>query len=242
MKICNDCKKELPDDSDFCQYCGSKNVSVYNPKPINLNYKRCIDCGKELPSDSDFCQYCGSKRVAMVNNSTSNNDSSSKSDGTTGKFKKLFIVATIVAICSLCGLAYYVSMYNDTNLTLETYKSKNESLEKQIKTKDSELSSARRKASNYDDVISYSKSAVGYSDFYARDTILYKPNKQKVWIYQGFYSTMWAQTSSGTITTEWGNWSGNWVPLTITYSGSGVEYVKIYNEANSKYFYIIVIG
>ena len=242
MKICNDCKKELPDDSEFCQYCGSKNISVYNPKPNNRVYKRCIDCGKELPEDSDFCQYCGSKRVAVVNDAVEQKDNTSTKSNEPKKYKTLFIIALIIAISSLCGLAYFASMYNDATSTIATYKSKNESLEKQVKTKDSELSTARKKASNYDDVLSYSKSASGYSDFYARDTILYKPNKQKVWIYQGFYSAIWSHASSGAVSCEWGDWSGNWVPITITYTGSGVEYVKIYNEANSKYFYIVLVG
>ena len=63
-KKCNDCGKEVPEDSVFCQYCGSKNIVVIPEKQEKQrSFKKCMDCGEELPDDSKFCQYCGSSRI-----------------------------------------------------------------------------------------------------------------------------------------------------------------------------------
>lgn len=48
--ICPNCKKQINDDSSFCQYCGSK-IVVEN---------KCPHCGAHpLPKDSKFCPDCG---------------------------------------------------------------------------------------------------------------------------------------------------------------------------------------
>ena len=67
-KKCNDCGKEVPEDSVFCQYCGSKNIVVIPEKQEEQrSFKKCMDCGRELPEDSKFCQYCGSSNVVTGN-------------------------------------------------------------------------------------------------------------------------------------------------------------------------------
>lgn len=52
--ICQNCKKRIDDDSNFCKYCGSK-VIVAN---------KCPHCGATpLPKDAKFCPDCGSPLV-----------------------------------------------------------------------------------------------------------------------------------------------------------------------------------
>ena len=51
-KICMNCQKELPIDSVFCQFCGSKDISSYVKQEKAT--VRCQNCGKELPPDSKF--------------------------------------------------------------------------------------------------------------------------------------------------------------------------------------------
>ena len=105
MIKCNDCGKELPDDSCFCQYCGSKNIKKVIPQndnPKRIIYKRCMDCGKELPDDSEFCQYCGSKRVATVKD-----DSETKIKKQPNQFPKTFIILlSIITLCACCSTVY----------------------------------------------------------------------------------------------------------------------------------------
>lgn len=242
MKICNDCKKELPDDSEFCQFCGSKNITLCNPKPNNRVYKRCIDCGKELPEDSDFCQYCGSKRVAVVNDADEQKKKASVKSEEPKKFKRLFIASVIVAICSLCGLAYFASMNSELNSNIATYISKNESLEKQIKTKENELSKARTKASNYDTIKNNARNTSN-SNFFATQTVLKNPNKTRVVFYiptYKEYSIKWSYSSEITATS--GNTSSGLVYLDVTYNGSGVGTIECTNTINSSKIIIYCIG
>ena len=57
-KICMNCQKELPLDSVFCQFCGSRDIKTKELEEEQV--KICRSCGKKLPYDSKFCQYCGS--------------------------------------------------------------------------------------------------------------------------------------------------------------------------------------
>lgn len=48
--ICQNCKKQIDEDSNFCKYCGSK-VVIAN---------KCPHCGATpLPKDAKFCPDCG---------------------------------------------------------------------------------------------------------------------------------------------------------------------------------------
>ena len=60
---CPKCGKPLPDDSEFCQYCGERIETVISISgtPTQNMEKKCPKCGMPLPEDSDFCQYCGEK-------------------------------------------------------------------------------------------------------------------------------------------------------------------------------------
>lgn len=46
---CPNCNRTIPDDSEFCQYCGHELKLV------------CPKCGADLDDDSDFCKKCGKK-------------------------------------------------------------------------------------------------------------------------------------------------------------------------------------
>lgn len=46
---CPNCNQTIPDDSEFCQYCG------YEMKLV------CPKCGADLDEDSEFCKKCGKK-------------------------------------------------------------------------------------------------------------------------------------------------------------------------------------
>lgn len=48
---CIYCGKQLPEDSEFCVYCGNPIEKAQAP--------HCSKCGGSVPNDSGFCSYCG---------------------------------------------------------------------------------------------------------------------------------------------------------------------------------------
>ena len=60
---CPKCGMTLPDDSEFCQYCGERiePLNAISDIPTENIEKKCPKCGMALPDDSDFCQFCGEK-------------------------------------------------------------------------------------------------------------------------------------------------------------------------------------
>lgn len=63
--ICENCGKELLDDSSFCPYCGTKVEKPQDPIPEPIEEKPafCKNCGKEILKDATFCSYCGSSII-----------------------------------------------------------------------------------------------------------------------------------------------------------------------------------
>jgi len=55
--ICSNCKKQIPDDSAFCEYCGAKLT-------VEPETKKCEKCGAIVRVDALFCESCGAKFVA----------------------------------------------------------------------------------------------------------------------------------------------------------------------------------
>lgn len=66
--FCQNCGKEMPDDSMFCPECGTK-VEQQSAQPVSQpqnivdgETKRCENCGCQIPVDSKFCPECRTKQ------------------------------------------------------------------------------------------------------------------------------------------------------------------------------------
>lgn len=249
MKICNECKNELPSDSEFCQYCGSNNISDIIEQSHTKPFKRCIDCGKELPIDSDFCQYCGSKRVALINSDIKSDfkhgpakKEQAKNEGEKN-YKVPFIITLIIAACLLCSTFYYYSIYQQTADEFETSNLRVISLEKEVQTQKNTANRYKAKSDNYD-VIKRKAMNKNDGDFFASQTVLKHPVNDRVVFYIPYYGdyTISFNYSSNNIYAEARNTASGLVCLDITYTGDGVEYIECTNNVNDSKIVIYCIG
>lgn len=100
--ICPNCKKEIPDDSLFCGYCGTT-----IPK-VKQEYITCPKCGEHMPPDSMFCTSCGCK----LNTDTSDNSvklveqnvSATQEKEAKSKKPTIIIIGTIIVILLICAV------------------------------------------------------------------------------------------------------------------------------------------
>ena len=61
--FCQNCGKEIPNDSRFCPECGTKQESEVVQKSIqNEPLKYCSNCGIQMPLDSRFCPECRARQ------------------------------------------------------------------------------------------------------------------------------------------------------------------------------------
>ena len=89
---CRNCKKQIPDDSAFCPFCGEEVI------PDNI----CPNCRRDLPDDSAFCPFCGEYIVL---------DSNKKKPSKQKHMMKLWqrVLLSLAIICILILGAYSVS-------------------------------------------------------------------------------------------------------------------------------------
>lgn len=63
---CINCGKDIPDDSKFCTFCGTKTEAPAAPEaPAAEESRLCAICGQSYPADSRFCPFCGARADAQ---------------------------------------------------------------------------------------------------------------------------------------------------------------------------------
>lgn len=74
---CQNCGKEMPDDSRFCPECGTgqgmgpvETIPVTETAAQSGAEKRCHNCGAEMPADSRFCPECKAAQRMRTGNQT----------------------------------------------------------------------------------------------------------------------------------------------------------------------------
>lgn len=114
MKKCLSCGKILPDDSNFCQYCGSMDVkiSVY-----------CRKCGKEIPSDSLYCPYCGEPKEPVVQRQVEPVVAETKSieKKESHPFKRLLSWLTLIGCFAIFLIVFAIIYYIAQRITVFLY-------------------------------------------------------------------------------------------------------------------------
>ena len=216
--ICTTCKAEVPEDSEFCPYCGNKKIKSFYYDKNNNPCKKCVNCESIIPDNAIYCQYCGKKADEKHVDERANLDLSS-SNYQPAKQKSYFIPFILVTLlCFLLGISWYYS------------------------------SSAIKEQENDNRIVQmmkYLEKTETYSDFNSNRTVLYKPTSEKVLIYANFGNPaiLTCEASSEDVNCYWDDIGDEYtIGLNITYTKTGVEYIKITNNLNSKMFYILLIG
>ena len=252
MKKCNNCGKELPKDSEFCQYCGSKDVSEYikTKHSTEKQHKVCGSCGKELPEDSEFCQYCGSKNIIKkkldlniyeIQEHTSKNKSIKEN---------ILLIPLILALLAAAFLGYgmyhnyreYNSLYKETEKII----AEKESLQSKLSTSNRNVESYKTKSYKYNSVEGIANQVV-YSDF-RTDTYFVKGTSKTVNVYCNFPGsyTIYPTVSGSGINLTWGEWTGSGYnchcPMYVKCSSGGYGTITLTNSYNSHRVIIYVSG
>lgn len=113
--ICNKCNHKLPDDSEFCQYCGSKIENVESVISNSIN---------EL-SNSDIISNDASNNVCLKNNKNVQYTTSKKQRESTKMWAKIMNFLTrkrkIVILCTIIFASLFVAFAYPC-IALETYR------------------------------------------------------------------------------------------------------------------------
>lgn len=259
MKVCNDCGKELPDDSVFCQYCGSKNIGTKKETlGDGTTNKFCKSCNKNVPNDSEFCPYCGNKNIidlSIANHQEEKvaNDISENKNG----YKTKFIIACV--LCAILTLWAVAETNNYNNLQTEIEEI-NASLGitdgdiSKLKTKvgtyntyKNQADTYREKASKYEKALKIANQT--YYPKFRASTYFVKGTSNDVRIYWTASSDgyIYSSPSGSGITAEWDEewrWDGDeeYTILHIKCTSSGYGLVEITNSIDSNSYYIFVTG
>lgn len=92
---CNNCNREIPDGSEFCSYCGSKQEETFF----------CYKCGHKLPPDSEFCQYCGTEQSSRT---IQKKESSQPVAKKKKSYKPLIIIAIAAIFIAVAAVIVFV--------------------------------------------------------------------------------------------------------------------------------------
>lgn len=115
--VCRNCKKEIPEGSEFCPYCGKnlKNETEQVTEEKEMKGNICSSCKKEIPDGSEFCPYCGAdlKEITAPFNRIDGKDNYIQDSKTV---KQPTSKKTIIIIIVIIGIVIAVASYNVWNI------------------------------------------------------------------------------------------------------------------------------
>lgn len=103
--ICQKCSKDIPEDSDFCPFCG-ESISV---EPTT---NCCTSCDKKLPEDSEFCPFCGKKKSSSIATTV---ESAAKKKASKAKIALITMAVIITGLATLNIVQYLGSVSSYKN-------------------------------------------------------------------------------------------------------------------------------
>lgn len=115
---CSECGKEIPEESEFCPYCGT-NLKNETEQVIEEKEKKgniCSSCKKKIPDGSEFCPYCGAdlKEIPVSSNMIDGKNNNYIQDSKT--VKQPTSKKTIIIIIVIIGIGIAVASYNVWNI------------------------------------------------------------------------------------------------------------------------------
>lgn len=119
MKYCDHCKKEYPDDQNFCENCGKNLVEKEEVKSDEII---CPNCGKENQATAHFCEFCGTNLQEKRTQETKTEPS--KFVLAYRAHKKLYNILLIAVVALLIvgvGLYKYGENYYSKESQIERY-------------------------------------------------------------------------------------------------------------------------
>lgn len=244
---CRNCKKQIPEDSVFCPFCGKDVI----PDDV------CPNCRHKLPDGSVFCPFCGSQ---VENCEDGNKKRDIIQDGfSQNKQPKRIVLPIVSSILGLLVIALSIVSFNlnsdNANLRSQIIKQQTEidDLNSEIeKTKDS-YNALKKTSNEYSSTIknikSFSnRSYPGYSSdkFYSTKSIVFMKRNQtlsEAFRVVGKYNTTYYLKASGAIVANWnGSFdSSSQCVISVTAKYKGVETISFTNDLNKEHFDVLVI-
>lgn len=268
---CPACKAQLPNDSEFCQYCGQKIEFITSDKTVVQNdtslteKPQVLDTAALVDSSdltNDFFQddtRIGSKRkdaeVISQHHAESQKRQSRKGHAVWTIVLSVLLVLTIALnIYQFVAINNHREKIGDLEVRLSTAQGELTAAEEQL-TKVKEqysnqsdqyvaLMAARDAADNIYDALAQFEYGNRYSDYYSdTEVIIVREGLSKSFkVYTSLNDSLWLQCENNRIDAQWsGKWTNNYTDVNVTGYKVGTSVITFTNDANSHEFNVLVI-
>lgn len=261
--ICNKCKSTLPDDSEFCQFCGNR-IEVHKEQAPKLEP---VTTPIQTATVSPVTEKPVLVRTAEINTGReAKKEPALQVDRK--KTKVLPIILTIALVLSIIGniVQFFFHSYDtedireqlaaaketiaDRDESITSYKNKISSQTTTINQQKTEISNLKDKGSYFDDIVSdmrYGNAGYASSNFFASDSVIVVGKNDTDCKF-----TLTANWSNGgTVEVEYSS-SAAWVSfdndewytstqMTVHPRSKGVTVVTFSNDVDSKTFKVLII-
>jgi len=250
---CNKCGQALPNDSEFCQYCGAKVEIVNENTQIQEATKVCVKCGNTIDSTSGICKHCAENDrkwesfKSVVSGQSQDNKSTSTAPTIVYQTKKAPIIILSIIIVVLLGL--YILETQKVLGWVEEYNK----IEHQLELKENEVDKYASDAQKYDKIRDFMKEETAnreknsYRRFYITDKVVVIPNGGRTTLsltaYIGSNVTYYYQISDTSIAdVSWGNWvDGTRITVDVKAKKAGIATIEFTNDYNSEEFNVLIV-